>query len=84
MSRHNLTDQEFNAIRVFLPAENNGQAGRPWKPHRQVINGIMFVLRTGVAWRDVPQEFGNWKTIYNRFRRWVRPRSVDANCAEDH
>ena len=71
MSRHNLTDQEWNAIRVFLPAEKTGRAGRPWKPHRQVIDGIMFVLRAGVAWRDVPQKFGNWKTIYNRFRRWV-------------
>jgi len=70
-SRHNLTDREWNAIRVFLPAEKSGVAGRPWRPHRQVINGIMFVLRTGIAWRDLPQEFGNWKTTYNRFRRWV-------------
>jgi len=71
MSRHNLTDFEWKSIRLFLPSEHSGKAGRPWMPHRQVINGIMFVLRAGVAWRDVPPEFGNWKTIYNRFRRWV-------------
>ncbi len=71
MSRHNLTDREWNAIRVFLPVERSGKAGRPWKPHRQVINGILFVLRTGIAWQDLPSEFGKHKTVYNRFRRWV-------------
>jgi len=72
MSRHNLTDFEWNTIRKFLPAERTGQAGRPWKPHRQVINGILFVLRTGIGWEDLPAEFGKYKTVYNRFRRWVR------------
>ena len=72
MSRHNLTDREWKSIRVFLPAERSGRAGRPWKPHRQVINGIIFVLRTGIAWEDLPAEFGKYKTVYNRFRRWVK------------
>jgi len=72
MSRHNLTDFEWQTIRVFLPAERSGKAGRPWKPHRQVINGIIFVLRTGIAWEDLPSEFGKPKTVYNRFRRWVK------------
>lgn len=71
MSRHNLTDSEWNAIRVFLPAERSGRPGRPWVSHREVINGIFFVLRTGVAWRDLPVEFGKYKTVFNRFRRWV-------------
>lgn len=72
MSRHNLTDLEWNTIRTFLPAERTGKAGRPWKPHRQVINGILFVLRTGIPWEDLPAEFGKHKTVYNRFRRWVK------------
>ena len=72
MSRHNLTDREWNAIRVFLPKERTGKAGRPWKPHRQLINGILFVLRTGIPWADLPEEFGKYKTVYNRFRRWVK------------
>jgi len=70
MSRHNLTDQEWIAIRVFLPKERSGRRGRPWISHRQVVNGIFWVLRVGASWRDVPQEFGKWQTIYNRFRRW--------------
>ena len=72
MSRHNLTDMEFNAIRKYLPAERTGKPGRPWKPHRQVINGVLFVLHTGIAWKDLPSEFGKHKTVYNRFRRWVK------------
>lgn len=72
MSRHNLTDRVWKSIRVYLPAERSGRAGRPWKSHRQVINGIVFVLRTGIAWADLPSEFGKYKTVYNRFRRWVK------------
>ena len=72
MSRHNLTDLEWKTIRRFLPPERTGRAGRPWKPHRQVINGIVFVLRTGIPWPDLPREFGKFKTVYNRFRRWVK------------
>lgn len=72
MSRHNLTDMEWNAIRRFLPAERSGKPGRPWKSHRQVINGILFVLCTGIGWADLPVEFGRPKTVANRFRRWVK------------
>jgi transposase len=72
MSRHNLTDSEWNAIRRFLPAERSGKAGHPWKPHRPIIDGILFVLHTGVQWEDLPSEFGKCKTVYNRFRRWVK------------
>lgn len=71
MSRHNLTDSEWNAIQKFLPVERPVKPGRPWRPHRQVINGILFVLHTGIPWQDLPAEFGKAKTVYNRFRRWV-------------
>lgn len=72
MSRHSLTDLEWNVIRRFLPAERAGKAGRPWKSHRQVINAILFVLHTGIPWRDLPEEFGSFNTAYNRFRRWTK------------
>lgn len=71
MSRHDLTDDEWNAIRKFLPPERTGNAGRPWNCHRNVINGILWILKTGSAWRDLPEEFGPYQTVYNRFRRWI-------------
>lgn len=72
MSRHDLTDSEWNVIRRFLPPERTGKPGHPWNPHRPVINGIVFALRTGISWPDLPSEFGKYKTVYNRFRRWVK------------
>jgi len=70
MSRHDLTDREWNAIRPLLPAQRSGKRGRPWANHRKVLNGIVWVLATGSPWRDLPDEFGCWKTVYNRFRLW--------------
>lgn len=54
----------------FLPPERSSRRGRPWKGHRQVINGILWVLAVGCSWRDLPSEFGKWQTVYNRFRLW--------------
>lgn len=71
MSRHDLTDREFDAIRHFLPAQKTGRRGRPWADHRIVINGILWILKTGSPWRDMPEEFGKWQTVYGRFRRWI-------------
>lgn len=53
-----------------MPA--TGGRGQPWKDHRTVVNGMLWILSTGSAWRDLPAEFGNWKTVYERFRRWTR------------
>ena len=44
--------------------------GRPAKNHRIVLNGILWVLRTGAPWRDLPDRYGAWQTVYSRFRRW--------------
>ena len=70
MIRHGVTDHEWNAIRTFLPKKRNGKRGRPWSDHRMVINGIFWILATGAPWRDLPDEFGKWQTIYKRFRQW--------------
>ena len=72
MSCHTLTDFEWDAIRVFLPAERPSKVGRPWESHRQIINGILWVLCTGARWKDVPPEYGKHKTVYNRFYRWTK------------
>ena len=68
--RHELTDKEWNRIKDLLPPERTGKRGRPSKDNRRVINAIVWLLRTGAPWRDLPAEFGSWKSIYTRFRRW--------------
>jgi transposase len=66
--RHELTDAQWEKIAPLLPA--NGKPGGQWADHRTVINGILFRARTGVPWRDLPERYGKWQTVYERHRRW--------------
>ncbi|WP_434097861.1 IS5 family transposase [Streptomyces mirabilis] len=68
MGRGDLTDAEWERLEPFLPV-SNGRCGR-WRDHRQVIDGILHRVRTGVQWRDLPERFGPWKTVYERHRLW--------------
>ncbi|MFC8532496.1 IS5 family transposase [Streptomyces sp. NPDC057249] len=68
MGRGDLSNEEWDRLGPSLP-RNVGRGGR-WKNHRQVIDGILFRLRTGIPWRDLPTRFGKWKTVYDRHRRW--------------
>ncbi len=72
MERHVLTDREWEAIKGELPPEDERRPGRPWISHRLVISGILWILGTGAPWRDLPEKFGKWKTVYNRFGRWTK------------
>ncbi|WP_371871180.1 IS5 family transposase [Phytohabitans rumicis] len=67
--RFELTEVEYVQIASLLPVMKPQRGGR-WRDHRQVINGILFRVRTGVPWRDVPSRYGPWKTLYKRFTRW--------------
>ncbi|TWT83859.1 Transposase DDE domain protein [Planctomycetes bacterium CA13] len=71
MLRHRLTDREFNAIRHLLPKRRKNQSGRPWTEHRCVIDGVLWILKTGNPWRELPDELGKWQTVYARFQRWT-------------
>lgn len=68
MGRGDLTDAEWERIQPFLPVSNQ-RCGR-WRDHRQVIDGILHRVRTGVQWRELPERFGPWKTVYERHRLW--------------
>lgn len=68
MHRHELTDKEWGLIKELLPA--NGKRGEQWKDHRTIFNGMFWRLRTGAPWRDIPERYGSWKTIYSRFNRY--------------
>jgi transposase len=67
--RHDLTDEQWALLKPLLPQPTR-KAGRPWKDHRQVVDGVLWRTRTGSPWRDVPAAYGRWKTVYNRHRRW--------------
>lgn len=61
-----LTDKQMERISPYFPLSH----GVPRVDDRRIISGIIFVIRNGLRWRDVPKEYGPHKTIYNRFIRW--------------
>ncbi|MFI6847264.1 IS5 family transposase [Kitasatospora sp. NPDC050467] len=67
-SRTDLTDAQWERLEPLLPV-SNGRCGR-WRDHRQVVNGVLYRIRTGVQWRDLPERYGPWKTVHERHRRW--------------
>jgi transposase len=67
--RHELTDAEWKRIEKLLPARTGP---RSKQGDREFINAVVWRARTGVAWRDLPERFGPWKTVYNRFANWAR------------
>jgi transposase len=70
VARFDLTDAEYAILEPLLPEQPI--RGGQWRDHRQVINGICWVKRTGSPWRDLPERYGPWKTVYERFRCWAQ------------
>ena len=68
--RYELSDNEWERLKKYFLAREAGQLGRPRSDDRQLLNGVLWVLRSGAAWRDVPERYGPWSTIYNRFVQW--------------
>src|SRR5436190_13037579 len=69
MNRGELTDRQGERLRPLLPPQK-AWTGRPAKDHRLVLNGILWIDRTGAPWRDLPEHYGPWQTIASRFYRW--------------
>ena len=76
MHRHDLADHEWELIQPFFP-ERASKNGRPRKPTREVLNAIFWVLRTGAPWRDLPERYGSWRTIFHRFNAWRKDGTFD-------
>ena len=64
MKRYELTDEQWGLIVDMLPPENSGKQGQPRKSNRTVLNGIIWIARSGAPWRDLPERYGSWETIY--------------------
>jgi transposase len=71
MRRHELTDEQWELIESMIPRKV-AKTGRPPADRRVVLNGIFWVLGTGAAWRDLPERFGPWQTVYDYFANWRR------------
>ena len=69
MNRGELTNIQWERLQPLLPPQKP-KTGRPAHDHRTIINGILWMLRTGAPWRDLPERYGPWRTVASRFYRW--------------
>jgi len=69
MHRHALTDAQWSKLQPLLPRRRQGRQST--LGDRLFVDAVIFRARTGIQWRDLPERFGNWKTVYNRFRNWA-------------
>jgi transposase len=69
MSRGDLTNEQWEQLKPLLPPQKP-RTGRPAHDHRTIVNGILWILRTGAPWRDLPERYGPWRTVASRFYRW--------------
>ena len=69
-----LTNVQWEVLDSLIPepTPRRDGRGRPWKDRRAVLNGILWVLRTGAPWADVPDRYPSYQTCHRRFQQWVR------------
>ena len=83
-----LTDLQWAVLDTLIPepARRRDGRGRPWKDRRAVLNGVLWVLRTGAPWAELPDRYPSYQTCHRRFQQWVRSgilRGVLEASAED-
>src|SRR5215204_2338742 len=80
MKRHELTDEQWALVQRHLP-RSTARTGRPASDRRTQLDGLFWILATGAPWRDLPERFGPWQTVYDHFRKW-RKSGVFASIVE--
>ena len=68
---HRLRDDQWERIKDALPGKGN-DPGRTAKDNRQFVEAVMWLGRNGARWRALPEEYGNWNSVFRRFRRWAK------------
>ena len=69
MRRYEISDVDWERIAPLLPVKE-GNVGRTVQDNRQFINGVLWISRSGASWRDLPERYGNWNSVFQPFRRW--------------
>src|SRR5918999_3845063 len=74
VSTMDLTDEQWDVLKLIIPAppRRPDGRGRPWRDPRAVLNGILWILRTGAQWKDLPERYPPYQTCHRRFQHWVR------------
>src|SRR5512137_2002799 len=74
-----MTDEQWNVVGAILPEDpvRPDGRGRPWSDRRKVLNGVLWILRTGAPWQDLPPRYGPYQTVHRRFQNWVRSGALE-------
>ena len=74
-----LTDEQWKVVKPILPEDpvREDRRGRPWSERRKVLNGVLWILRTGAPWQDLPPRYGPYQTAHRRFQNWVRSGAIE-------
>ena len=83
VKRYELTDAQWQRIAALLPGKAS-DPGRTAADNRLFVNGVLWVLRSGAHWRDLPERYGKWKTVHKRFTRWAKSGVVGARVRRPH
>jgi transposase len=75
MRRYEITDDQYALVADLMPVA--GRRGGQWNDHRTTLNGILWVLHTGAQWRELPDRYGNWKSVHDRLTRWRTDGTLD-------
>ena len=69
-----LTDEQRAVLAPLIPEppRREDKRGRPWKDTREVVNGVLWILRSGARWQDLPARFPPYQTCHRRFQQWVK------------
>ena len=75
-----LTEEQWKVIEEFIPkdAVREDGRGRPWSDRRRAFNGILWILRTGAPWQDLPVRYGAYQTVHRRFQYWRKRGVIEA------
>jgi len=71
MRRHEIADEKWERIEPLLPGRS-GDPGRSGEDNRKFVNACLWIAKTGIPWRDLPERFGKWNSVFQRFNRWCK------------
>ena len=85
--RHDISDEPWARIESMFP-DSKGKRGRPAGDNRHFLNAVLWIMRSGASWRDLPPDYGYWNSVFVRFRRlakagfWTRLAELFTNCPD--
>jgi transposase len=71
MRRHEISDEQWDKVKDLLPGKS-GDPGRTAEDNRSFLNAVLWIAKTGAPWRDLPERFGSWNSVFQRFNRWAK------------